>query len=135
MRDKGGKKIRFVDSCQSCLAFASVLVCFCSSGHEILFFQSDEQSCVEQLCHERATCLRTCCERGRYECLPETNNSNDAKAIAVRSASNHWTRSCTFVRLRIGPLRPFSREISNVVVSIQTTSKSRYLYRLTSQFK
>ena len=23
-----------------------------------------------------------------YECLPETNNSNDAKAIAVRSASN-----------------------------------------------
>ena len=37
-----GNKIRLLDSCQSRLAFASVLlVSFCLSGHAIFFFQSD----------------------------------------------------------------------------------------------
>ena len=61
------------------------------------------------------------------ESLPETDNLNDAKAIALRSASNgsHWTCSCKFVQLSIGPLRP---------LSFRASSKSRQ-YCSTSHFK
>ena len=69
-----------------------------------------------------------------YECLPEMNNSNDGKAIAMRSISNEVigyvpVNLCDYVS------DLYTRKISNVVVSIQTSSKSRHLYRLTSYFK
>ena len=83
MRDKGGKKNGFVDSCQSCLAFASVI---CLSNHAILFSKAMSKVVINNCVMKGQHVYEHAVNMGdTYECLQETNNSNDAKVIAVQS--------------------------------------------------